>query len=393
MEEPLYDEEMGPVIGKLDPDNLSDFSDTELIPKIENVVSSMVGIYRTKCHELQTVPISVFLDQMNEPIINLKHYGLNALDVEALTHVLSSVEHISQIFLDGNHIGKKGADCVANLIQTHPNLNLISLSQCNLLDSDEMSLNHTWHGELSMQEIIGKDGKVRKKRQPKPLDNSLLRTIATDTNLQTVCMSSNDITDRLGAFFFKSASENRSIKVLEMSNNKLSFYTAAALMEFLATNTSLNTLNLHGNNFGIMNSMEHIGTGLSNNSTIEYLDLSENNIKDEHVVRLFHHLNGSGTLRVLNLTGNKLKMADWRPYENYFANGCRLEELQLRYNELSSQSISNLMCALVKHPDLRLTLLDLRNACVVGAKLTEPGREAYDELSQLFKILVDDSIL
>ena len=100
--------------------------------------------------------------------------------------------------------------------------------------------------------------------------------------------------------FCAAVSCTRSLKILELTLNRLSGQSVVNLSEIIAKNTSLETLNLNSN---VLNDddLAILSASLKTNKTLIKLQLNGNNFGDKGVDALIKALETNGTLREIEL--------------------------------------------------------------------------------------------
>ena len=121
---------------------------------------------------------------------------------------------------------------------------------------------------------------------------------------------------------------NSTLYFLDKSDNKIGAEGAGSIGNALNTNTTLSSLHLSGNEIGYEGAAS-IANALKTNTALSFLHLSNNEIGDEGAESIANALSTSTTLSSLNLSNNKIHFI---PDE--FADARSLKILSFRVNPL-----------------------------------------------------------
>ena len=186
----------------------------------------------------------------------------------------------------------------------------------------------------------------------------------------------------------KALSKNKTLQGLNLSNNTIDRLGASYLADALAQNTGLRSLNLEGTmtGFEAYEAVGKIAKGLSQNKTLQVLDLSKNTIDRLGASYLADALAQNTGLRSLNLEGT---MTGFEAYEavGKIAKGLSqnktLQVLDLSKNTIDRLGASYLADALAQNTGLRSLNLE-------G---TMTGFEAYEAVGKIAKGLSQNKTL
>ena len=132
---------------------------------------------------------------------------------------------------------------------------------------------------------------------------ALAECLKYNTSLTTLNLHGNKIGDDGAAALAECLKYNRSLTTLNLHGNGIGDYGAAALAECLKYNTSLTTLNLHGNKIGD-DGAAALAECLKYNRSLTTLNLHGNGIGDDGAAALAECMKYSKSLTTLNLHGN-----------------------------------------------------------------------------------------
>jgi Ran GTPase-activating protein (RanGAP) involved in mRNA processing and transport len=136
--------------------------------------------------------------------------------------------------------------------------------------------------------------------------NCLAAALGMSRSVQHVELAHCEISPACGVALGSMLADNRSIKTLILSWNRLG-YGVAALAAGLADNRALDTLDLCWNGCGYEDTMAALSQALTSDTlALRTLLLAQNRIQPEHAVILAEGVQKSLSLRHLSLDGNPL---------------------------------------------------------------------------------------
>ncbi|XP_052133307.1 NLR family CARD domain-containing protein 3-like isoform X1 [Frankliniella occidentalis] len=166
------------------------------------------------------VPISRFLQQLNEGLVDLRFYGVNPRTVRAIAQALMYNPSVHTLDLSGNWLSDEAAYYLAELLLR---------------------------------------------------ENVALRRLA---------MRGCKLSARAAAMLAEGVELNHSLQELDLADNELGDDGVKAMQEALAQNDELRELDLSNNNLGPA-AAAALGKALRENQTIESLGLSRNNLYED----------------------------------------------------------------------------------------------------------------
>jgi hypothetical protein len=124
---------------------------------------------------------------------------------------------------------------------------------------------------------------------------------------------------------------NRTLKLLDLSNNELSKETVATIGELLEINTCLEKLVLSHN--VISGHIVHLAQGLTKNVTLKHLFLSDCKIDEENSIGFFKVLTRC-KLETLDISSNQISCNEGKlsPLIMYLHNNNYIKEINLSFN-------------------------------------------------------------
>ena len=136
------------------------------------------------------------------------------------------------------------------------------------------------------------------------LDTTLFNSLHHNNMLKELCLDYTGLQPEHMQLLGQALSNNNSLSVLDISDNN---NIGPDGCQYLANvrNTSLSDLIMRECGVGV-DGADHIGKMLLYNKSITYVDLSNNNIKDDGVKMLVEHLMSNATLKQLGLGANDI---------------------------------------------------------------------------------------
>jgi Ran GTPase-activating protein (RanGAP) involved in mRNA processing and transport len=197
-------------------------------------------------------------------------------------------------------------------------------------------------------------------------DVRLLRMALCNTpNLQSLDLASNNLGSARFAELAPALHHNASIKVLDLSRNMLQdIESAERLRDILCSNKTMTALDLSGSLFGLaIGSFECIANGLSMNSTLLEIDLSDCALGDGGVSILAQTLGyRNTTLQKLKLGSNSITSAGVGVLlDTMEQNSCHITDLDLQNNYFGNEGANLLARSLGNNALPNLTRLSLHN--------------------------------
>ncbi|KAL7992581.1 hypothetical protein Chor_016837, partial [Crotalus horridus] len=258
-------------------------------------------LYREACKLVGVIPVSYFMRNMEEPVMNLNHHGLGPKGTKAIAIALVSNTTITRLELEDNWILAEGTTYLVQMLRENCYIQEMNISHNHLnKDGAEAICRMFYHNISNIRSIRLAGNDFRDEAAPY-FSESLIanyRVIELD-------LSYNEFTEKAGELFGQVLANNESLEILNLSWNHLRLKGATALSAGLKTNGSLKILNLSWNGFGNEGAFA-LGEALKVNSVLIELDISNNHINNEGAIKLCKGLEMNGSLRILKMSQNLL---------------------------------------------------------------------------------------
>ena len=284
--------------------------------------------------------ISEFFNR-NENIVSLdisSHKGLhrNRLGVkggEGVCKILKNSRNLCFLNISGTSLGDDGLNALIKGIfqcKTLLSLNLAdnALGYEKIEDLGKSVLNTNILKLDLGNNKIGNDG-------AESICEMLMGSDNISCNIEILNVSGNLITTRGVSRIFYALTNNQTLQKLDLSNNLFSMGLSNNFNNFLIENSGVKFLNLAGCEIKSQ-ALICLPEAFPRNRSLEELDLSNNKICDNGVEAICIGLIRNQGLKKLNLSYNYIKEKGGKSFANCFKINHSLEELNLRENNINN---------------------------------------------------------
>ncbi|KAL8169133.1 UNVERIFIED_CONTAM: hypothetical protein K2H54_038457 [Gekko kuhli] len=282
----------------------ADSCDTDL--EIEDAERSFTPIkgaelYREACKLVGVIPVSYFIRNMEEPIMNLNHHGLGPKGTKAIAIALVSNTTITHLELEDNWILGEGATYLVQMLRENCYIQELNISHNHLDTEGAEAICRMFLDNISNIRAIKLAGNNFREEAAPYFSESLTgnyRVVELD-------LSHNEFAEKGGELLGQMLANNESLEVLKLSWNHVRMKGAVALSAGLRTNGTLKVLDVSWNGFGNEGAFA-LGEALKVNNVLVELDISSNHINNEGTIKLSKGLEVNGNLRVLKMSHNPM---------------------------------------------------------------------------------------
>ncbi|XP_036887231.1 leucine-rich repeat-containing protein 74A [Sturnira hondurensis] len=352
-EEMLYCEaEPPPPVDKEKPARESSETDLEIEDAEKLFTTGQRELYTEACKLVGVVPVSYFLQNMDEAFLNLNHHGLGPNGTKAIAIALVSNTTVISLELEDNCIMEEGVLSLVEMLQENYYVQELNISN-NALGLEgariiSQFLQRNSSSLLNLQ-LSGNDF----------TDESaelLCLALSANYRIREMDLSHNQFSDKGGELLGQMLALNVGLVSLDLSWNHFCSPAAVALCNGLRANVTLKTLDLSMNGFGNEGAAA-LGETLRFNSSLAYIDVSANNISNEGVSKISRGLEINETLQVLKLFLNPISTdgAIILILSIKRNSRSRMEKLDISNVTVSEQFVKTLDGVYAMHPQLDVT--------------------------------------
>ncbi|XP_073495453.1 uncharacterized protein [Phyllobates terribilis] len=307
-----------------------------------------------------------------------------SLDIEGLARLAPVLHNLHILRLDDNDLPDKSCIQLASVIRNNRSLKTLVLSDNSLygphfsdlmeaLSSpdcriEELQLANNHLRDTACTKLASG---IRNNRYLKKLDLSLnslsglyfaklMEALSNpDSNIEELRLADNGLPESSCIQLASGIWNNRSLKILDLSNNRLSGSHFSVLMEALSSpQCGVEELLLAGN-YLTNASCKHLAIAIWNNRSLKKLILSNNQLFGPHFSDLMEALSSPDCrTEELRLDNNELPDTSCIQLASGIRNNQSLKTLDLSYNRLSGPYLSDLLEAL-SSPNCRIDNLEI----------------------------------
>ncbi|XP_075701056.1 NACHT, LRR and PYD domains-containing protein 12-like [Rhinoderma darwinii] len=272
--------------------------------------------------------------------LDLSNVYMSALDCAVLAFILGTCTNIEELNLRGCSLQTEGLERLAPVLH---NLQNLSLGGNDLLDTSCIQLASGIRNNRSLKILDLSDNRLSG-----PHLSDLMEALSSpDCGIEELRLDSNVLPDTSCIQLASGIRNNRSLKKLDLYSNRLSGPHLSDLMEALSSpDCGIEELYL-GNNDLPDTSCIQLAYGIRNNRSLKILVLCANRLSGPHLSDLMEALSSPDCgIEVLNLDNNDLPGTSCIQLASGIRNNRSLKKLHLSNNRLSGPHLSDLMEAL-----------------------------------------------
>ncbi|XP_077127465.1 NACHT, LRR and PYD domains-containing protein 12-like [Ranitomeya variabilis] len=347
---------------------------------------------------------------------DLSQIRMSAIDCTVLAFILETCTKIEELNLSGCSLDPEG---LGRLAPTLRNLRSLSFAGNDLSDTSCILLASVIRNNKSLKILV-----LSNNRLSGPHFSKLMEALSSsDCRIEELRLGYNYLPDTSSIQLASGIRNNRSLKKLFLSNNRLSGPHFSVLMDALSgpdckieelrldrnnlldtscnlmasvirNNKSLKILNLSNNRLSGPHFTDLMEALSSPDSRIEELRMDFNKLTGDSCIQLAHGIRNNRSLRILDLSGNRLSGPHFSDLmEALSSPGCGIEEIRLTNNDLPDTSCIQLASGIRNNRSLKTLLLsgnrlsgphfsDLMEALSNPACGIEELRIEYNELTE-----------
>ncbi|XP_073510635.1 NACHT, LRR and PYD domains-containing protein 12-like isoform X2 [Phyllobates terribilis] len=291
-----------------------------LIPEVEDLteIKNKRRLFRRFYYLYEARNMDLVLESLKfHRRLDLSDVDMSPADCTVLTFILKACRNIEELNFSGCSLDTEG---FARFAQALHNLQKLSLSFKDPSDTYCFHLSSVIRNNQSLKILNMSDN-----RMYGPYFSDLMEAIA-DSRIEELRLAKNNLPDISCIHLASVIRNNKSLKILDLSHNSLSGPHFGELMEALSTPAC----------------------------RIQELLLARNNLSDTSCIKLASAIRNNRSLKTLDLTGNHLYGPDYSDLmEALSSPDCRIEELRLASNNLPDTSCFFLTSLIRNNPSLK----------------------------------------
>ncbi|XP_069584909.1 NACHT, LRR and PYD domains-containing protein 3-like [Ranitomeya imitator] len=276
---------------------------------------------------------------------DFSYVNMSSLDCTVLAFILKSYTNIEKLNLTRCSLDIEGLERLAPELH---NVQSLSLSENNLQNISCIRLASVIRNNRYLKKLD-----LRNNRLSGPHFSDVTEALSSpDCGVEELLLSSNDLPDTSCIQLASVIRNNRSLKKLVLSNNRLFGEHFSDLMEALSSpDCRIEELELDRNNLPDTSCIQ-LASGIRNNQSLKTLVLYNNHLSGPHFSDLMAALS-TCVIKKLDLAGNDLPDTSCIQLASAIKNNQSLKILVLSDNRLSGPYFTDLMEAL-SSPDCRI---------------------------------------
>ncbi|XP_056417013.1 NACHT, LRR and PYD domains-containing protein 3-like isoform X2 [Hyla sarda] len=286
--------------------------------------------------------------------LDLSHIRMSALDCTVLSFIMETYTNIEELILNACSIGREGLERLAPALHT---VHYLRLESNDLRDTSCTQLASVIRNNPSLKRLVLSDNRLSGRHF---ID--LVEALCSPAcSIEALRLSDNDLPDTSCTQLASVIRNNQSLKILDLSHNRLSGPHFGDLVDALSSpDCRIETLQLGGNNLP-NTSCTQLEFVKKNNPSLKRLVLSGNNLSGPHRRDLVDALSSpADNIKTLLLDRKGLSDTSCTQLASVIRNNSSLKTLDLSDNCLYGPHFSELVDAL-SSPDCRIETLRLKN--------------------------------
>ncbi|XP_075139374.1 NACHT, LRR and PYD domains-containing protein 12-like [Leptodactylus fuscus] len=288
---------------------------------------------------------------------DLSRVRMSALDCTVLAFILDICKNIEKLDLTGCFLQTEGLEKLIPGLRT---LKYLSLRTNDFTDGSCPHLASVIRNNKSLRILH-----LSYNRLSGPHFSDLMAALSSPAcRIEELRLADNDLTNDSCIQLAEGIKNNQSLKILDLSRNRLSGPHFSDLMAALSS-PACRIEEIHLDKVGLPDtSCTQLASGIKNNQSLKKLVLSNNNLSGPHFSDLMAALSSPACrIEELDLSSNDLPDTSCTQLATGIRNNQSLKRLDLSYNRLSGPHFSDLMAALsspvCRIEELRLASNDL----------------------------------
>ena len=313
--------------------------------------------------------------------LNLSNCKLSEVQITSVAKSLSKISQLMYLDISHNEINHNASFGIASIIVNSKCLQTLNLNNCNLketafkiisdslgtitsLASIDMSNNCiTFKTAQSIAVAFSKNVDIEQFNLCACLMNNAALTIFSAINqhcaITHLCLRSNPITDEMAKLVGSVLSVNANIKHLDLGHCNLKEFGFIEILDGLTNTTTLHYINVESNVIS-EELVARIASLIHRNTSLQTLNLSNCNLPKSGTQTLFFAINQIVSLEHLNVNSNVITNCVGADLKDVISKSNKMEHLDLSGCKLDDMELYNMLTSLTASKHLRF--LNLRSS-------------------------------
>ena len=274
----------------------------------------------------------------------IRHCSVNSLTLcgdDGIGQYVNELKEVLQmkttlISLKLCNINNNGAVNITKAIQMNTTLQTLDMSSNEISDDGVIAISDYLKRNSSLETLNMSTNKFTS-------EGAMVIAEATQVNttLEKLDLSFNKLSDDGASFISDGLKTNRSLQDLNISKNEISSKGAMVVAEAIQVNITLEKLDVSFNKLSD-NGASFISDGLKTNKSLKEIQLSKNEITNEGAKMIAEALKLNATLKQLDLSINKIFDDGATAISNVLKSNITLQELNISHNNITNKGISKI---------------------------------------------------
>ena len=262
---------------------------------------------------------------------NIGHNNITVETAHDISTFLSHNTKLKVLDLRCNDLQESGCGIIVNVLQDTYILSSLKISKSNIINKLVDELAAVLHNNISLQELDLSYNNLSTSDAVK-----IFKGMKNISYLETINISYNMISDEAAENIATVLSHNIKLKSLDCSSNHFTSESFVKIFDGMKNIMYLKKLNIGCNEITHFKAIDCIADFLFRNSKLEELDLSNNFIQASGIITVFKRMGKITNLRKLFIHGNIITNKAAHYIAVIFSQNSKLEEIDISRNNLKT---------------------------------------------------------
>ena len=233
------------------------------------------------------------------------------------------------------NINNNGAVNIAKAIQMNTTLQTLDMSSNEISDDGVIAISDYLKRNSSLEKLNLSTNKITSEGA-----KVVAKAIQVNTTLEKLDLSFNELSDDGASFISDGLKTNKSLQELKMSNNEITNKGAKMIAEALHLNRTLKQLDLSINTI-FDDGATAISNVLKSNITLQELNISHNNITNKGIANITELIQINSTLQNINISKNHITTEGLLYFIEAVKNNCTLQVVDIAHNNVTRSGFTS----------------------------------------------------